>query len=549
VSEENKALVRRVIEEGWNQHNLALLEELYADCMWCTPAAAELKGEAVKQYVASVLTACPDIRFTVQDLVAEGDKVVLRYSATGTQQGEFMGLAPTGKQFTSSGMNISRIVEGKIVELREQWDALGFLQQLGALPQATEANKALFRRVMEEGWNQHNLASLHEVFADCVYYSPATGELKGEALKQLVASLAAAFPDRRVTIEDQVAEGDKLVTRWDSTGTHQGEFMGLAPTGRQVTFGGMNISRIVEGKVVEAREEWDTLGVFQQLGAVPPTAANMALVRHVFEEGFNKGSLAPFDEHYADCVYHAPAVGELRGEAYRQFLTALLAAFPDGRWTIQDQVAGGDKVVTRWTFTGTHHGELMGLAPTGKQVTGSGIVISRIAGGKVVEEWEEWDTLGLVQQMSALPEATEANKAVLRRAVEEGWNLHNLALLEELYADCVFYRPDTGELKGEALKQFLASMLAAFPDIRFTIEDQVAEGDKLVGRWSCTGTHQGESMGLAPTGKQFTTSGMTSSRIVDGKVVEERVEFDALGFLQQLGVVPPVAKAEDKAAA
>ena len=143
----------------------------------------------------------------------------------------------------------------------------------------------------------------------------------------------------------------------------------------------------------------------------------------------------------------------------------------------------------------------------------------------------------------------EENKALIRRLVEEGWNKRNLALVDELYADCVYHSPATGEIKGEALKQFLASMLAAFPDIRFTIEDQVAEGDKLVGRWSCTGTHQGESMGLAPTGKQFTTSGLFISRIVDGKVVEEREEWDALGFLQQLGVVPPVAKAEDKAAA
>jgi steroid delta-isomerase-like uncharacterized protein len=266
--------------------------------------------------------------------------------------------------------------------------------------------------MIEEGWNKHNLALLDELYADCVYYNPATGEIKGEALKQFLASMLAAFPDIRFTIEDLVAEGDKVVTRWSCTGTHRGEFMGLAPTGKQLTPSALDIFRIVEGKVVEERVEFDTLRFFQQLGAVPqPTDANMALVRHVFEEGFNKGSLALFDEHYADCVYHAPAVGELRGEAYRQFLTVLLAAFPDGRWTIQDQLAGGDKVVTRWSFTGTHRGELMGLAPTGKQVTGSGIVISRIAGGKVVEEWEEWDTLGLVQQLSTPPLAKAEDKA------------------------------------------------------------------------------------------------------------------------------------------
>jgi steroid delta-isomerase-like uncharacterized protein len=144
---------------------------------------------------------------------------------------------------------------------------------------------------------------------------------------------------------------------------------------------------------------------------------------------------------------------------------------------------------------------------------------------------------------------SEANKALYRRLVEEGLNKHNLALLDELYADCVLYTPATGELKGEALKQYLASILAAFPDIRFTIEDQVAEGDKLVTRWSCTGTHQGEFMGLAPTGKKVTNSGMNISRIVEGKIVEERQEWDALGFLQRLGAIPPLGKPQGKAAA
>ena len=272
MSEENKALCRRLVEEGWNKHNLALLDELYADCVYYNPATGEIKGEALKQFLASMLAAFPDIRFTIEDLVAEGDKVVTRWSCTGTHQGEFMGLAPTGKQLTPSALDIFRIVEGKVVEERVEFDTLRFFQQLGALPQATEANKALVRRMIEEGWNKHNLALLDEHYADCVYYNPATGEIKGEALKQFSASMLAALPDIRFTIEDLVAEGDKVVTRWSGTATHQGEFRGLAPTGKQVPVSGMNISRIVEGKVVEERVELDTLRFFQQLGAIPPLA-------------------------------------------------------------------------------------------------------------------------------------------------------------------------------------------------------------------------------------------------------------------------------------
>jgi predicted ester cyclase len=139
--------------------------------------------------------------------------------------------------------------------------------------------------------------------------------------------------------------------------------------------------------------------------------ANKALVRRVIEELFTKHNLALIDEFFPDCVYRAPGVGELRGEAYRQFLTQVLAAFPEGRWTVEDQVAESDKVVTRWSFTGIHRGDLMGIAPTGKQVTTSGVMIDRIVGGKIAEEWEEYDALGMMQQLGAVPVAAKEKAA------------------------------------------------------------------------------------------------------------------------------------------
>ena len=136
--------------------------------------------------------------------------------------------------------------------------------------------------------------------------------------------------------------------------------------------------------------------------------ANKALARRVIEELFTKHNVELIDEFFPDCVYRASAVGELSGEAYKQFLTQVLAAFPDGRWTVEDQVAEGDKVVTRWSFTGIHRRNLMGIAPTGKQVTTSGVMIDRIVGGKIAEEWEEYDALGMMQQLGAVPPMAKA---------------------------------------------------------------------------------------------------------------------------------------------
>ena len=131
---------------------------------------------------------------------------------------------------------------------------------------------------------------------------------------------------------------------------------------------------------------------------------NKEIVRRLAVEPW-EGKLGVIDELVApDYVGHDPAQPEMHGpEGIKQFITGYLAGFPDGRITIDGQLAEGDMVATRWTGRGTHQGELMGIPPTGKQVTVSGITISRVKNGKVVEEWSNWDTLGMLQQLGVVP--------------------------------------------------------------------------------------------------------------------------------------------------
>ena len=89
-------------------------------------------------------------------------------------------------------------------------------------------------------------------------------------------------------------------------------------------------------------------------------------------------------------------------------MTGYRTAFPDLRLTIEAQVSEGDLVVTRWKASGTHQGELFGIAPTGKQATVTGISLTRVSGGKIAEDWTNWDTLGLLQQLGAVPAPTTA---------------------------------------------------------------------------------------------------------------------------------------------
>jgi predicted ester cyclase len=133
----------------------------------------------------------------------------------------------------------------------------------------SEVNKAVIRRMIEEGVNKHNLSVIAELYPNCNYRSPAFGELKGEAFVQFFRSVLAAFPDVHITVLDQFGEDDKVVTRYRMTATHRGTFMDITATGKQVDFTGMLIDRVINGKIVEEWEEWDTLGMMQQLGVVP----------------------------------------------------------------------------------------------------------------------------------------------------------------------------------------------------------------------------------------------------------------------------------------
>jgi steroid delta-isomerase-like uncharacterized protein len=111
-----------------------------------------------------------------------------------------------------------------------------------------------------------------------------------------------------------------------------------------------------------------------------------------------------------DYVAYAPGAPEpLRGkDGFRQFVTTYLTAFPDGTVTVEDQIAEGHVIATRWTGRGTNTGELMGMPPTGKQITVAGITYGRFADGKAREAWIIWDTLGMLQQLGAIPEMTPA---------------------------------------------------------------------------------------------------------------------------------------------
>lgn len=137
---------------------------------------------------------------------------------------------------------------------------------------ATEQDRINFRRIPEEIFNQGKLELIDEIFAsDYVEHDPLPPGVPGgrEGLKQLIMALRAAFPDFHYTIEEQLAEGDKHVGRLIAHGTHQGDFMGIPPTGKTVSWGEIHFGRMVNGQLVEHWANQDQLGMLQQLGVIP----------------------------------------------------------------------------------------------------------------------------------------------------------------------------------------------------------------------------------------------------------------------------------------
>lgn len=137
---------------------------------------------------------------------------------------------------------------------------------------------------------------------------------------------------------------------------------------------------------------------------------NKIIIRHYVEDVWGKGDFAAEQALIAmNVVDHNPLPGFASGlEGHHQVLAMFLNAF-DGQMTLEDVIAEGDKVVDRWTFQGTHRGEFFGIPATGKQVTLTGMDISRIENRQIVEFWHQEDTLGLMQQLGVIPTPGKAS--------------------------------------------------------------------------------------------------------------------------------------------
>ena len=143
-------------------------------------------------------------------------------------------------------------------------------------------------------------------------------------------------------------------------------------------------------------------------------ADNRAIVRRLYEEVWNKRKFEVVNELISPShALQGPNIfgSSIGPEAYKRQVSSLLEAYPDLCWTIEDTIAEKDKVVACWTFSGTHQGDYMGVPATNKKVSVEGITIHHIAGGKIMDSHSNWDALGMMQQLGAVPATGKAKDA------------------------------------------------------------------------------------------------------------------------------------------
>lgn len=287
-------------------------------------------------------------------------------------------------------------------------------------PEEIEA-KTLMSRILA-ATNSGELDVLDEIVADdYLEHDPVPGQEPGrEGLKNAYGQFNAPFPDLSYVSQDMLAEGDLVVSRGLISGTHAGEFFGIAPTGRRVFWTGTRTFRIRDGRIAEGWINIDMMALLQQMGAVPgPPGAGLpievlrapegepatceeskAVMRRLIEEFWNGRDLEVADElFHPDATCPSAPYLPNGPEGAKTIARMFFAAFPDYEIRISHLVGEDDRVAARLDQRGTHEGELMGVAATGREASWTETGILRVADGRIVESWYDVDLLGMMQQL------------------------------------------------------------------------------------------------------------------------------------------------------
>lgn len=236
-----------------------------------------LNQEGATQLIAGIRAAFPDLRHDVERIDEANGRVSVQITAHGTQRGEFQDVPASGRPICVPSIHTFRFAGGQIAEHWIDIDMAEIMRQISRGPVATghddtvlATNQALVRRVFDEVINLENKTLIDEIFApNVIVHDEFTGVSVGrESFHQLLGLFDAAFPHHRVVVEAVIAEGDYVTVLHTHYATHTGQFMFLGPTGKSIVVNGLELFRVVDGRIVEFWRKDDDVSLLMQLGAL-----------------------------------------------------------------------------------------------------------------------------------------------------------------------------------------------------------------------------------------------------------------------------------------
>ena len=274
---------------------------------------------------------------------------------------------------------------------------------------------------------------------------------------------------------------------------------------------------------------------------------NKALIFKLYEE-YNKGNYDFFDECVTDDFVAVSNIGTKRDIAnYKRFLLTMRDSFPDTQRKIEDVIVTDDRAALFFTWTGTWTGEVMGVPPTGKKDTVREIYFMRFKNGKISEYRQYGDSYGMMFNFGVLVDTRplEENKKIVKEFTER-FGSGDSSVVDELTTDDYVAHVLSGTgydvADKNVMKQTNDGGHVGFPDYSMTVNDIIAEGDKVYVLSTKTGTHKGDFLGIPATGNQISVFRFALYRLEDGKIAESWIGEDAAQF-QQIGVLPTIAEA------
>ncbi|MCC2672480.1 MAG: hypothetical protein K0Q72_4952 [Armatimonadetes bacterium] len=297
--------------------------------------------------------------------------------------------------------------------------------------------------------------------------------------------------------------------------------------------------------------------------------ATVAVVRRFFEAGVNGGDLDVFDTVAApDVAYYGATVSDESGlEALKRIYGEALTGFPGIQYSLLTSVASEDAAAVRYVVDGVHTGDFRGLAPTGNTITWNHSAFARVACGQITAMWAEVNQLDRLRQFGILtksgpaarmagapahpaatpdvardrascaPQSPEDVVAIVDRLRAEVYNDGNLDVMPEIVADGYLHGsangPDAiGIVDGGTQ---ISRFLTALPDLEWTFDEVIVQGDQVAARWTIRGTHDGDLLGFAATGNPVEYTGISFFTVQCGKIVAFQTEMDAAGLVEQVG--------------